>query len=386
MNQRERFIAVAKGETADYIPIFGFPGAAGMSAGALKWTHLHLVEQGMPSWVGGCYDNWECLDAASWHRYWGAAEPIRLDFSLAVGARGISHTTRIEDGFEVVEYESGAIERQVLDNANHYAMPEFVRYPVRDRASWEFWRNRMTPSSKMPQAEMEARCRTFHQRSEALFIGVGGPYGFVRALMGPEAVSFTFHDDPGLVHDMIGWLSAQTKEYVLPLVERLSPEAVYMGEDLAYNHGMLLSPAHFDEFCGSHYRMVFDCAKAAGVPVRAVDCDGNVMEFVDTAVKYGMNCLYPFEVKAGNDLFALRRKHPDFICVGWLEKEIVNEGNGHLIEPQLRDKVPPLLAQGRYFPNGDHGIQPPVSFKGMCRFFTILHELCGNPEGEFPRM
>ena len=49
-------------------------------------------------------------------------------------------------------------------------------------------------------------------------------------------------------------------------------------------------------------------------------------------------------------------------------------------------KVPPLLKKGRYFPNGDHGIQPMATFAGMCRFMTLLHEVCNNPEGEFPRV
>ena len=69
----------------------------------------------------------------------------------------------------------------------------------------------------------------------------------------------------------------------------------------------------------------------------------------------------------------------------WLEKEVVNEGNEHRIEPEIRDKVPPLLAKGRYFPNGDHGIQPMVTYNNLRRFMTVLHEVCGNPEGEFPR-
>ena len=56
-----------------------------------------------------------------------------------------------------------------------------------------------------------------------------------------------------------------------------------------------------------------------------------------------------------------------------------------MIEPEIRGKVPPLLERGRYFPNGDHGIQPWVTFPNLCRFMTVLHDACGNPEGEYPR-
>jgi len=49
-------------------------------------------------------------------------------------------------------------------------------------------------------------------------------------------------------------------------------------------------------------------------------------------------------------------------------------------------KVPRLLERGGYFPNGDHGIQPLVTFPALCKFMTILHEVCNNPEGDFPRV
>lgn len=385
MNDRERFLAVARFEEPDYVPIFAMPGAPGMAGGCMKWTHRHLVETGMPGHVGGSYEDWVCRDIESWYRYWGTTGPLHLDFGLGRGAIGIKSSTRIEDGFEVIEYETGALTRQVIDNANVYSMPEFVRHPVRDMASWRFWAGRMKPAGRMPPAEMEEHCRRFDGRTRPLFIGVWGAYGFIRSQMGPEGIGLALYDQPELVREMIEWMTDHVSRYVLPLIERLRPEAVYLGEDLCYNHGMLLSPAQFREFCGPYYKLVCDCCRASGVAMITPDSDGNVMEFVDVASAYGVNGLYPFEVKAGNDLFALRRRHPRLIVTGWLEKEIINEGNEHLIEPELMRKVPPLLAQRGYFPNGDHGIQPLATFEGLRRFMALLHELCGNPEGEFPR-
>ena len=34
MNDKERFLAIARFEKPDYVPIFGFAGAPGMSGGA----------------------------------------------------------------------------------------------------------------------------------------------------------------------------------------------------------------------------------------------------------------------------------------------------------------------------------------------------------------
>jgi hypothetical protein len=46
MTDCERFLAVPTGQTPDYVPIFGFPGAPGMSHGALRPTHERLVARG----------------------------------------------------------------------------------------------------------------------------------------------------------------------------------------------------------------------------------------------------------------------------------------------------------------------------------------------------
>jgi len=386
MNDIERFKAIVHFEQPDYVPIFGFPGAPGMSRGAMQFTHDRLVETGMPAWVGGRYIDWVCRDVESWYRYWGTTGPVDIDFGLAWGARGIGSTTRIVDGYEIIEGEDGSITRQIIDNDKIYIMPEYIRYSVRDRASWEFFKERITPRDFMSREEMEANCRRFDNRTMPLEIGAGGGYGRIRGLMGPAAASLAFYDDPELVHDITEFYLQQVREYVFPLIERLKPEIVAMGEDCCYNHGMLVSPAQFEEFFGDYYREVCDCARANGADIVSVDTDGNAMEYTGLARSYGVNAIYPYEVKAGNDLFELREQYPDFILLGWLEKETVNEGNEATIEPEIMSKVPPLLEKGGYFPNGDHGIQPDVTFPNMCKFMTMLHEVCGNPEGEFPRV
>lgn len=387
MNDLERFKAIVHFEKPDYVPIFAFPGAEGMSGGCQVPAHRRLIEGGMPANVGGIYEvDGSVTDVQSWCRYWGTSLPVEIDFSLARGVQGFAQECWTDGEFEYIQSESGAFTRQEIDGLIKYSMPEFITFPVRDRASWQFYRERMTPQGIMPRDEMEEACRRFDRRDRPLAIGAGGPYGFVRGLMGPANLSLALYDTPDLVHEMIDWHSQLVRTYVFPLIERLRPEAVCMGEDLCYNHGMLLSPSQFLEFCGAHYREVAATARACGADLVAVDSDGNLMEYVGIARFLGVNGFFPCEVKAGNDLFALRERDPEVVLFGWLEKEVVNEGNEALIGPEIMSKVPPLLAQGGYFPNGDHGIQPPITFENMCRFMTLLHEVTGNPRGEFPRV
>ena len=387
MNNRERFLAVARFQKPDYVPLFGFPGAPGMSRGCMEKTRQRLIETGMPEYVGGVIRlDQGTSDVESWYRYWGTTGPLTLDFSIAKGVKGIKSKKRIEGEYEIIEDECGAVTRQVIDNDITYSMPEFLRYPVRDRESWEFYKQRMTSADVMDAGEMEANCKRFDERDMPLLVSAGGTYGRVRSLMGTAEASLALYDDPELVRDMIDFQRENFRRYVAPLIERLRPEIVAAWEDIGYNVGLLISPDHFREFCAPFYRDVADAAKASGAAVISVDSDGCAMELVPLLAECGVNSLFPFEAKGGNDLFALRRKHPDFVFAGWLEKEIVNEGNEAMIEPEIMNKVPPLLAGGGYFPNGDHGIQPLVTFPTLCKFMTVLHEVCGNPEGEFPRM
>ncbi len=385
LTDRERFLAVARGQEPDYTPIFGFPGAPGMSWGCLRLTHERLVATGMPAHVGGCVTNWENRDVESWLGYWGTTGPIYPDFALAWGAEGIKTVSHEEDGFVTIEGEDGSVTREVTDNADTYSMPEYRVYPVRDRASWEFYKARTAPKEFMSPDEIEANCKRFDNRTRPLVIGGGGTFGCIRSMMGTVGASLAMYDDPELVHEIIDTFRENNRKHVFPLIERLRPEVVACWEDIGYKTSMLIGPDQFREFCAPLYRELADVARACDVAVLTVDSDGCAMQLVPLLVECGFNSLYPFEVHGNNDLFALRDQFPELIMFGWLEKDVVNEGNEHRIEPEIRGKVPPLLAKGRYFPNGDHGIQPMVTYEGLRKFMTILHEECNNPEGEFPR-
>ena len=390
MNHLERFKAVCNGERPDYVPIFAGHGAPGMSGGCMEKTHQRLVDTGMPEWVGGRRAVGRSLgprsETASWHRYWGVTQPTGCGVMPCGPAKGIKSETRIERGFEIIERETGAVTRQVIDNDVTYIMPEYVTYDVRDRKSWQFYRDRMTPGPRWPAERIDEACARFKDRDGPLAIGGGSTWGGLRGLVGPEMACTILYDDPALAHEIIEWRSWQIKTYVFPLIERIRPEIIFCGEDMCYNHGCFISPRQFEQFCAPHYRAIAEVGRECGAAMMGVDSDGDVMELTGLLEGCGINCILPCEVKAGNDVFVLREKHPHFILMGWLEKEVVNEGNGHLIENEIMSKVPRLLEKGRYFPNGDHGIQPWVTFENMCKFMTLLHEVCGNPEGEFPRV
>ena len=370
MNELERFKTVVNFEKPDYWPLVVTLGGFSVTRGGM----LKLQREGMPAWVN---------DNETWCRYWGQC---MFDQAKHIGA-GEKQMKKdekwIEGDFEYTRCATGALTRRVKDYETNYSMPEFIEFDVRDRASFEWLKTfACTYASKEKLAE---QVKMFKNRSRPLMVGAGGTWGHVRNLMGPERALYAIYDDPDLVRDIISSHLREVEQFIFPVIEALRPEVINLWEDFCYNHGMLISPAVFRKFCAPYYQRVAAFARDCGVKMLAVDCDGKVDEFCLLLEEFGFNAIWPLEQVCGNPLLEYRKRQPNLILSGGIEKEIANSGNGHRIEPEL-SKLPPILEKSGYFPSFDHALQIIVGFEEMCRTMTRLHEICGSTElGEFPR-
>ena len=369
MTELERFLAVVRFEQPDYWPLITVGGLGYVHAGGLAKLH----REGLPAEV----DNLE-----RWLTYWGQCSFEQVP-SLGIDTPEIKTESWIEGEFEFVRTETGALTRQVRDNDRTYSMPEFIEFDVRDRASWEKFRDLNTPRRK---ADPEAAAARLDGRTRPARARCESTWGRVRIWMGPERALLAVYDDPDLVREMIEWQTWMFTEFMAPAVERYRPEVLDGWEDFCYNHGLLISPDTFRDLCAPHYRRVAEVARDCGTALRIIDCDGKVDEYCLLLEEVGFNGCWPMEQVCGNDLRAYRERQPRFIFAGGIEKEICNTGNGHRIEPELFPKVPDMLQGGGYLPMFDHALQSEVGFEELCRCMTLLHRICGSEHlGEFPR-
>jgi hypothetical protein len=369
MTELERFLAVVHFEKPDYWPQINVGGLGYVHQGGL----LKLHQEGLPQHVN---------NLESWLTYWGQCGFEDVG-GIGRDAPGIRTERWTEGAFEFLRSETGALTRQVVNNDLAYSMPEFIEFDVRDRASWERFRDLSTPRRKAAVEEQAAR---LDGRTRPARVGGGSTWGTVRSWMGPERALFALYDDPGLVREMIEWQTWMFDEFTVPVIERYRPEILSGWEDFCYNHGMLLSPAMFRDLCAPHYRRVAEVGRDCGAELLIVDSDGKVDEYCLLLEELGFNGCWPMEQVCGNDLLAYRERQPGFVFAGGIEKEICNTGNGNRIEPELLPKIPAMLGKGGYFPMFDHALQTEVGFAELCRCMTLLHEICGSEHlGEFPR-
>jgi uroporphyrinogen decarboxylase len=91
----------------------------------------------------------------------------------------------------------------------------------------------------------------------------------------------------------------------------------------------------------------------------------------------GLNFLYPFEVQAGMDVLAVRRKYGRGLRMwGGVDKRALAHGP-RAIDAELA-RLKPLMDEGGFIPHTDHSIPPDVPFRNYCYFMEKLGEVCSH--------
>ncbi len=125
------------------------------------------------------------------------------------------------------------------------------------------------------------------------------------------------------------------------------------------------------------YKKITDLLHSYGVDVIFLDSDGNVEQLIPLWLEVGINFIWPFEVAAGNDAVALRKKYgKDLIIGGGIDKRALITGK-EAIREEVMSKVPFLLEQGGYFPSVDHWVPPDVTFENYCYYINLMREVAG---------
>jgi uroporphyrinogen decarboxylase len=208
-------------------------------------------------------------------------------------------------------------------------------------------------------------------------VWLGGTYGLIRDLMGVEGASFAFYDDPSLIADMVSHLTY----FYSTLLDRVLATGLELDwamfwEDLAYNHGSLVSPAMFAQYCMPFYFTIIDVLKRHGVKVIMLDSDGNIEGMIPLWLDAGINVMHPMEVAAGMDVRAVRRQYGTRVSfLGGISKKALAAGREAIdaeVIPKLRelqDTGGGLVAQC------DHGVPPDVSLDNYRYFRDLVREL-----------
>jgi uroporphyrinogen decarboxylase len=289
----------------------------------------------------------------------------------------------VEQDDEHVVYvnHEGILMKEMLNNPGS-SMPQFLKFPVESRRQFrKFWSERMRPDlSQRIGPDWKRKLRQWRAEPRPFIIisdRWGGFFGPLRNLVGVEALCTLFYDDPAFVEEMMDaeadFLIAMMRQ-VLDVIE---VDAFAMWEDMAYKTAPLISPEMARRHMLPRYKRVVEFVRGRGVKYVGLDSDGRIDSLIPVWMDAGMNFLYPFEVQAGMDVPAVRKRYGRELRIwGGVDKRALARGAA-AVDAELA-RLKPLIDAGGYIPHTDHSCPPDISYANYCYYLKRLGEVCGK--------
>jgi uroporphyrinogen decarboxylase len=153
-----------------------------------------------------------------------------------------------------------------------------------------------------------------------------------------------------------------------PYLDRIEYDYASGWEDIAFNSGPLVSLKTFRNMVMPYMVPVMRLLRQHGVDVIFTDCDGNIGALLPLWMEVGLNCMFPVEVRAGNDPVEMRREYGrDLLMLGGFDKFALLESKDAILA-ELR-RLEPIVRDGGFIPHVDHRCPDGVQFE-MYRYYT----------------
>lgn len=379
MNARQRFLNTLAYQNRDRVPL--------IDIGFWSETITAWQAQGLPATIN-MRNLDEFFDTDGFWQYYLSPEAtdgsglldrgMILPEGLRVGLAPLFEQTVLEDlgDQQILQIGDGT---RVRKHKSMSSIPLHENYLLKDRESWEeFYKPRLDPDTaeRYPAdwASFDALAND-ESREPFLMLPAGSLYGWIRNWMGVEEVSYLIYDDPGLFEEMVETITT----CVFGVLERGGRfDAAFYWEDMSYNNGPLISPAHFKQYLVPRYKRINELLARHGVHNVIVDSDGRVDDLVPSWLDAGVNTIFPFKIgTTGADPIEYRKRFgKDLRMIGGFDKRIL-ASSPESIEREIR-RLAPLVEEGGFIPVCDHKIPPDVTLENYRFYLDTARHIWGT--------
>lgn len=172
-------------------------------------------------------------------------------------------------------------------------------------------------------------------------IGIMGIYGEV----GIEQFTYALAEYPDLIEELLEVRMESALVWLDHLPDDHGIEAVFIGDDIAFKSGPLLSPQWFDDHYFHRFARVLARYHERGIKV-LFHSDGNLNSLLPGLVESGIDGLNPIEVLAGMDVEDIHRKYPRLFLCGAIDvSQLLPYGTPAEIREAVRRSIE--AAEGR---------------------------------------
>ena len=341
MNSWERFKRMYDHREADWIPIIDDPWAGTLR----RWKR-----EGMPKDVDWC--DYFDIDKIG---------VINIDISPRYPEVTLEETDR----YAIRTSPWGVTMKHFKEEDS---TPEFLDYKVTTPEAWEEAKKRMTLSDdRIPWDYLKENYDKW--RAEGRWIRGVFWFGFDVThswMMGTENVLVAMIEEPEFIEDIFDTYLNHT----IALYDRLWDAGYHFDEmfwydDMGYKGTTFFSPNMYRELLQPYHTRAVKWAHDHGVYAQLHSC-GDIMTLLPDIVATGVDALNPLEVKAGMDVFEIKRKYGDRLTLhGGINA--VKWSDADAILAEIDEKVPVLKQNGGFIFSSDHSIPNAVSLDNMKR-------------------
>lgn len=341
MNSWERFKRMYDHREADRIPIIDDPWAGTLR----RWQR-----EGMPKDVDWC--DYFDIDKIG---------VINIDISPRYPEVTLEETDR----YAIRTSPWGVTMKHFKEEDS---TPEFLDYKVTTPEAWEEAKKRMTLSDdRIPWDYLKENYDKW--RAEGRWIRGVFWFGFDVThswMMGTENVLVAMIEEPEFIEDIFDTYLNHT----IALYDRLWDAGYHFDEmfwydDMGYKGTTFFSPNMYRELLQPYHTRAVKWAHDHGIYAQLHSC-GDIMTLLPDIVATGVDALNPLEVKAGMDVFEIKRKYGDRLTLhGGINA--VKWSDADAILAEIDEKVPVLKQNGGFIFSSDHSIPNAVSLDNMKR-------------------
>ncbi len=380
MNERERFLAIARFEKVDRVPVGGGPRKATLE----RWYNEGLPRDVDPA----VYFKFSARRAISsflaegFEHKWDAltSDYINLGPLPPFEYKILEKNERYWVWVDSLGIKQRGFREDWENGHSGFATRQFLEFPVKDRESFKKIKDRYRPSisERYPHKWGEV-ANELNKRDYPAGVHIRGPFWWTRDMMGLENMLVAMYKDPELICEIMDFCA----EFHIAVLEKSLSEVevdyALLSEDMAYKKGPMIGPHAVRKFMLKPYRAICSFFKQHGITVIEVDSDGNCEPLIPIWLEVGINSISPCEIAADMDPVKLRDKYPRLILRGGIDKRELAKDK-QAIEKEVLSKVPYLIEKGGYFPGVDHGVPPDVSLENFKHFLNFTRRICGWPE------
>jgi uroporphyrinogen decarboxylase len=184
--------------------------------------------------------------------------------------------------------------------------------------------------------------------------------------VGMQDYYLALYDDPGFIDEFMDIYDDKMVYPVMDMAFEYRPDAVMLSTELCYKDGMMMSPELADRFVFKRLEKQVKYIRTKDVPV-ILHSDGDNSSVMDRWIAMGFSAIHPVENCGKNDIFQIKEKWGDKICLmGNMDLSgVLMAGTPDDVVKDTLEHIEKLSGGGGYICGSSHDINDSVPFENL---------------------